>query len=136
MYKIGEYVERPWGSYRVLDVGRNYCKKEIIVQPKQILSLQSHQYRKEHWEVKSGSIDVMVDNNVISLSVGDCVDIPVGVLHCMVNNSTDECVIEEMQVGICKEDDIIRYADNYGRSNIEECINTYNGLKHKIGNSY
>lgn len=136
MYKIGDYVERPWGSYKILDVGKNFCKKEIIVSPGQILSLQSHKYRKEHWEVKSGTITVMVGNEIIILGVGESIDISVGVLHCMANKSNDFCIIEEMQTGICKEDDIIRYADNYGRSNIENCIDIYHQLKNSLSDGY
>jgi mannose-6-phosphate isomerase-like protein (cupin superfamily) len=132
MYEINQYEERPWGSYRVLDVGKNYCKKEIIVQPGKILSLQSHQYRKEHWEVITGSLVVMLNTQKILLETGNTIDIPVGALHCMANLSNDPCIVEELQTGICKEDDIIRYADNYGRSTIEECIHMYNQLKNKL----
>lgn len=132
MYSVGEYVERPWGSYKVLDVGKNFCKKEIIVNPKQLLSLQSHQYRKEHWIVKSGVVTVMVNNVKSVLHVRDCIDISVGSIHCMANETDTVCVVEEMQTGICKEDDIIRYADNYGRSQIEECIHIYNTIKNNL----
>lgn len=132
MYQVGQYEERPWGSYKVLEVGTNYCKKEIIVQPGKILSLQSHNYRKECWIVKYGTLEVMVDTKQMILNEGDSVEISVGVLHCMANLSHIPCVVEELQTGICKEDDIIRYADNYGRTNVEQCIHMYNELKQKL----
>ena len=66
------------------------------------------------------------------LEKGNTIDIPVGTLHCMANVSKEPCIVEELQTGICKEDDIIRYADNYGRSTIEECIHMYNQLKNKL----
>lgn len=132
MYTIGEYVERPWGSYKVIDVGQNYCKKEIIVNPHQLLSLQSHNYRKEQWTVKEGMLIAMLNNNQYVLQTNDIIEIPVGALHCMANTTNIPCVVEETQTGICKEDDIIRYADNYGRTNVEECIGTYNNIKNNI----
>ena len=38
-------VEKPWGSYQVLDEGTCYTVKKIIVNSGGKLSLQSHQHR-------------------------------------------------------------------------------------------
>ena len=44
-------VNKPWGSFEILDNGKNYLVKKISVNPGGILSLQRHKYRSEHWIV-------------------------------------------------------------------------------------
>lgn len=43
-----EIVNRPWGTYEVLDEGPNYKVKKIIVNPGHRTSLQYHEQRQEH----------------------------------------------------------------------------------------
>ena len=52
-------VWRPWGSYESLVVGEQFQVKRLTVQPGQVLSLQLHHYRAEHWVVVSGSAEVI-----------------------------------------------------------------------------
>ena len=49
---------RPWGSFTVLEEGRNYKIKRIEVKPGHRLSLQLHYHRSEHWIVVSGTAKV------------------------------------------------------------------------------
>lgn len=119
-YTVGDSDTRPWGSYTVVAVGQNgdgeeFCEKEIVVNPGHILSLQSHKERKEHWTVRQGTLTVIVDGARLTLQKGQDVRIPKGGLHCMANLGTTPCIVKEMQAGMCREDDITRYMDAYGR---------------------
>lgn len=119
-YTVGDTDTRPWGSYTVVATGMNeggeeYCEKEIVVNPGHVLSLQSHAERKEHWLVRQGVLTVIVDGKRMELKKGEDVRIPKGALHCLANLGTDTCIVKEIQAGICREDDIVRYMDAYGR---------------------
>ena len=115
-YTVGDHDTRPWGSYRVTAVGADFCEKEIIVKPRQILSLQSHDHRAETWTVVRGPLTALVNDQIHTLPTGRSVKIPLGALHCMANMTNEDVVVHERQEGQCRENDIHRYHDAYGRS--------------------
>lgn len=119
-YRIGETDTRPWGMWEVLETGiennEEFCIKKITVNPGGILSLQSHQLRREEWTVLEGILEVTRDKDIITLATGKTIDIPCGAVHRMANRSDKPVVVKEIQRGVCREDDIIRYEDVYGRS--------------------
>lgn len=119
-YRPGETDTRPWGMWQVLETGTDgteeYCIKKITVNPGGILSLQSHNMRRENWTLVSGVLDVTLNDAVITLRPGDTIDIPLGAKHRMANHGTEPAVVREIQRGVCREDDIIRYEDVYGRA--------------------
>ncbi len=143
-YITGDTVHRPWGHYEVINVGidndgKEYCEKLITVNPGQILSLQSHKMRQEIWTVKQGKLEVILNGAHYRLSKGNGVKVPVEVIHCMANNINNEpCIVHERQEGVCREDDIIRYIDSYGRQTqelnykIQANIDLYNRLRKEI----
>ena len=55
MRKRKAVEERPWGTYEVLEDRKLYKLKEIVVNPGQRLSYQSHYKRTEVWTVVSGN---------------------------------------------------------------------------------
>jgi len=119
-YQVGDHDERPWGSYTVTAVGKNdagedMCEKDIHVLPRRILSLQSHEQRREHWQVIAGHLTVILDGTRHELPAGSAIRIPLGAIHCMANLGAETCTVREVQEGICREDDIKRYVDAYGR---------------------
>jgi mannose-6-phosphate isomerase len=120
-YKVGDSDQRPWGHYVVTAVGVNekgeeYCDKEITVLPGQVLSLQSHELRRETWKVLRGTLTVLLDGESIEMIEGEEIHIPEKSIHCMANLSDDrDCVVFERQEGLCREEDIKRYIDAYGR---------------------
>ncbi|MBE6447250.1 MAG: cupin domain-containing protein [Alphaproteobacteria bacterium] len=115
-YKIGECGERPWGSWRVDNVGRGFAEKTIKVNVNGCLSLQSHKYRSEKWMIVSGDAEVTVNDDKSVLHSGDVVEIPVESIHRLKNIGDDVLVVKEIQLGeILDENDIIRYEDLYGR---------------------
>lgn len=115
-HKIHTTVYRPWGYYTVLNQGEGYLTKMICVSKKGQLSLQSHNYRSEHWVVLSGTARVTLDEKIYMLKAGSSIDIPVKVKHSLANPYDEELKIIEVQKGDkLIEEDIIRYKDIYGR---------------------
>ncbi len=103
-------VYRPWGSYETLVMDGRFQVKRIIVNPGAELSLQMHHHRAEHWVVVSGTAEVT--NGAENQSTY----IPVGTMHRLKNPGVIPLVLIEIQSGTyLGEDDIVRFADVYGR---------------------
>jgi len=106
---------RKWGYYRVLHSDGPPLKvKELVVDPGKSLSLQKHNLRSEYWIVSRGTAKVRhgYDINRLSTSVlkeHDEIDIPVNAWHQLINDTTEEVRIVEIQYGTnCIEEDIER----------------------------
>lgn len=114
--RLGRQVFRPWGSYQSLDDGNGFQVKRLTVFPGGVLSLQLHHHRAEHWVVISGRARITRNDDVFELCVGEHTFIPQGTKHRIENPDTDMLRIIEVQVGsYLGEDDIVRFADVYGR---------------------
>ncbi len=108
---------RPWGSYTTLELGDTYQVKRINVNPGARLSLQSHKRRAENWVVVEGEALVTVDDRQIAVKKGESAYIPRQARHRMENKGSEPLVLIEVQNGdYLGEDDIVRYEDDYGRS--------------------
>jgi glycosyltransferase involved in cell wall biosynthesis len=116
--KTARESHRPWGYYQILANKAGYKAKEIVVSPNKRLSLQRHRRRAEHWLIISGHAEVTIDEQVLPLQQGQSIDIPVGVKHRIANPSDiDPLHFVEVQTGdYFGEDDIERFADDYGRA--------------------
>lgn len=109
-------VHRPWGWYDSIDEGGRFKVKRIMVRPGASLSLQMHYHRAEHWVVVSGTAEITNGDMVIVLSENQSTYIPVGQKHRLANPGTIPLEIVEVQSGsYLGEDDIVRFADTYGR---------------------
>jgi mannose-1-phosphate guanylyltransferase / mannose-6-phosphate isomerase len=109
-------VERPWGRYTVLEKGRGYKIKRIVLQPGARLSLQVHRHRSEHWVVVEGIAAVRRGNERIMIRVNESTYIPIGTKHRLENAGEGPLQIIEIQNGrYIEEDDIERFDDDYGR---------------------
>lgn len=118
-YKLGESGDRPWGRWRVDEVGEGFVKKNIIVNVGGCLSLQSHKYRSEQWEIIEGKAEVTIDDHVSVFDAGAVANIPLGAIHRLKNVGSEILVIKETQMGeILDETDIVRYEDIYNRNRI------------------
>ncbi len=116
IHRIHKTVYRPWGYYTILNHGEGYLTKIICVSPRGQLSLQSHNFRSEHWVVLDGQARVTLDNKNFILKPGSSIDIPVKMKHSLGNPYDTELKIIEVQKGDkLDEEDIIRYKDIYGR---------------------
>lgn len=113
-----KYRETPWGCWTVLDDKDNFKVKKIAIKPTQRLSYQKHNHREENWFIVQGQAVVILDDVVYQVKEGDFIHIPFGSKHRIENISSDTILIFiEIQRGsYFGEDDIIRYADDYGRN--------------------
>ncbi len=110
-------VQRPWGSYTVLEEGPGFKVKRVTVNPGGRLSLQMHHQRSEHWVVIAGTPRVTREQEVFDLQVGESTAIPVKTRHRLENPGQETVHIIEVQNGpYLGEDDIVRFKDDYGRT--------------------
>ena len=108
---------RPWGWFESLAMGECFQVKRICVKPGAALSLQSHNYRSEHWVVVEGVAKVTINDQVKFLEAGNSVYVPLGAIHRMENLGAKPMVLIEVQIGTYfGEDDIVRYEDVYARN--------------------
>lgn len=108
---------RPWGSFEVLSAGDRYQVKRLVVLPGAKLSLQSHRHRAEEWTVVNGTAQVTLNQDTTTIAEGGTISVPIEGRHRLANPGTVPLVVIEVQVGsYLGEDDIVRYADEYGRS--------------------
>ena len=64
----------------------------------------------------SGVASVELDDKKYTLEAGEYIEIPLGSVHRLSNNSSKDLVVLEVQCGkILEESDIIRLEDSYGR---------------------
>jgi mannose-1-phosphate guanylyltransferase/mannose-6-phosphate isomerase len=109
-------VERPWGSYTVLEKGQGYKIKRVVLRPKAKLSLQLHRKRSEHWVVITGTAKVTKENETYLVHINESTYIPVNTKHRLENPAETILQIIEVQNGeYLEEDDIERFDDDYGR---------------------
>lgn len=116
-------VYRPWGSFTSLEAGEGYQVKRLTVEPGKRLSLQSHRHRSENWTVVRGRALVTVGEKELLLQKGESAFIPAGAKHRLENPGGELLEVIEVQHGsYLGEDDIIRYEDDFGRT--EACEGT------------
>ncbi len=116
-HKIHRTVNRPWGSYTLLEQGPGFKLKRIVVNPGAALSLQMHHRRSEHWVVIAGTAQVVNGEREFAVQVNESTYIPAGHRHRLANDGREPLVIIEVQTGdYVEEDDIVRFDDVYGRS--------------------
>ena len=112
-----DYEQRPWGEFETLAEGDNFKVKKLTVIPGGHLSLQSHKFREETWVIIQGQAEVIVGDTTAQLLPGSRVGIEVGDIHRLKNSGDEPLIVVEVQYGsYLGEDDITRYADDYGRS--------------------
>ena len=116
-------VYRPWGLYTVLSSGQGFKIKKIVVNPGQILSLQMHYHRSEHWIVISGTAEVTIGASKHSVYENESVFVPQTARHRLENAGIVPLVIIEVQNGsYLGEDDIVRFEDIYGRQDADRAV--------------
>ncbi len=109
-------VHRPWGSYTVLEDAPDCKVKRLVVKPGQILSLQLHHQRSEHWTVVQGTAKIRVGDLETHLKRNQSIYIPMGTVHRLENDTAENIALIEVQCGdYFGEDDIVRLEDRYGR---------------------
>ncbi|WP_207226511.1 mannose-1-phosphate guanylyltransferase/mannose-6-phosphate isomerase [Corticibacter populi] len=115
-YRLHRTVNRPWGTYSVIEEGPRFKIKRIVVKPGASLSLQMHHHRSEHWIVVSGMARVVNGEREFLLDTNESTFIKAGQHHRLSNPGVIDLVMIEVQSGeYLGEDDIVRFDDVYGR---------------------
>lgn len=110
-------AHRPWGTYTVLEESANFKIKRIMVNPGARLSMQMHKHRSEHWVVVSGEATITNGDMEFTLLPNQSTYIPKTHRHRLANMGTEPLNIIEVQCGeYVGEDDIVRFDDQYGRT--------------------
>lgn len=91
--------------------------KRITVKPGEGLSVQMHHHRAEHWVVVAGTAKVTINDDIKLLAENESVYIPLGATHCLENPGKIPLDLIEVRSGsYLDEDDVVRFADEYGRA--------------------
>ncbi len=110
-------VDRPWGSFTILEKGSRYKIKRIMVLPGAKLSLQMHHHRSEHWVVVAGTARVTRSDEIIDIHPNESTFIPMSTRHRLENPGKVPLHVIEVQNGdYLGEDDIVRFDDVYDRT--------------------
>jgi mannose-1-phosphate guanylyltransferase len=118
--KAHRRIYRPWGSYDGITEGERWQVKKIVVNPGASLSLQMHHHRAEHWIVVKGTALVEKDGVEELLGENQSTYIPLGCKHRLSNPGRIPVEMIEVQSGAyLGEDDIRRFEDRYGRSDLK-----------------
>lgn len=91
------YAEKSWGSFRVLDVGKDSMTIKVTLNPGHGMNYHSHQYRDEVWTVVSGEGHIVIDGMRRKVEVGDVVTMKAGSRHMAVADT--ELQMIEVQLG-------------------------------------
>lgn len=109
---------RPWGAFYGWDSGKGWYLKTIYVKPKSRLSLQYHHHRSERWVLVQGDATaITVEKGVekkTPLKVGETFIVPKRMPHRLTSRKGGTLV--EVAVGEFDENDIVRLADDFGRT--------------------
>ena len=110
-------VNKPWGSYQVIDQGENFVVKNIVVKPYGKLSLQSHKHRSEHWVIVEGRAEVTINDKITTLEPNQSTYIQSETKQRLANNYDKNLILIEVWYGEnLDEEDITRYEDIYNRA--------------------
>ena len=116
--KDNKKIYRPWGNFTSIEEGLTWKVKRLEIKPKASISLQMHKQRSEHWIIVSGKAKVEVEDMVKILNKNESTFIPLWSIHRLSNPENIPLILIEVQSGAyVGEDDIIRFEDNYGRTN-------------------
>lgn len=108
-------VARPWGSYEDVHRTREATLKILVVHEGRRMSLQRHQERMEVWRVLQGRGEDQGTTPPTDLLPGATHVVQTGQVHRLANVGTGDLVVVELQLGTCREEDIERLADDFGR---------------------
>ena len=116
--QISQKFDKPWGYYEILSKTPGQQIKKLTIFSGESTSLQTHQFRSEHWIITHGIAKVTVENEMFNLNQNDSIYIPKGSKHRIENFNHENLCLLEIQTGVyLEEDDITRFEDKYARTN-------------------
>lgn len=109
-------LSKPWGTHQVLAEGEGFKVKKLVINPGHETSLQTHKHRGEVWRIEAGQGFAQIEDGVYRMHPRDLYEISSGFQHRLSCVGDIPLEILEVQIGVCDEDDITRFEDNYGRA--------------------
>jgi mannose-6-phosphate isomerase-like protein (cupin superfamily) len=109
---------RPWGWYAVLGEPDHHpiaAVKVLHVEPGGMLSLQTHEQRRERWLPITEGLGAIIGDKRIELLPGHTYEIDIGIPHRLFDIGGSGGSVIETMYGTYDEDDIIRLSDQYNR---------------------
>lgn len=91
------FAEKSWGSFRVLDVGKESMTIKVTLNPGHRMNYHSHERRDEVWTVISGEGWAVVDGEKRAVKTGDVIHMPAGCRHTLIAETPLTAV--EVQTG-------------------------------------
>jgi sialic acid synthase SpsE/mannose-6-phosphate isomerase-like protein (cupin superfamily) len=109
-YKVDVELSHHYGLDKFADYGmtiftivnREYCKKLLIMLPKQFHPEQFHQLKDETFNVLYGDVEITLDGVMNRHGIGDVITVNKGVKHSL--GTVNGCVIEEISSTHYKDD--------------------------------
>lgn len=105
---------RPWGQFERFTLNEISTVKIITVKPKQKLSVQYHNKRREFWRFLDNRAKVTLGKKIFRVKKGDEVVVPKKTVHSVEALSKPVSFLE-IAFGKFDEKDIVRLEDKYGR---------------------
>lgn len=88
-----------WGYRESLQLEENFWVRRVTVYPGCRLNRHKHSARSEHWAIISGEATVFVEGEWYDLEPGHSVQIERGMVHQILNNTSENVVFIETAVG-------------------------------------
>jgi mannose-6-phosphate isomerase-like protein (cupin superfamily) len=107
--------ERPWGWFETLASGQGYLIKRLWLHPSSRISLQRHHHRSEHWLVVEGVGILECAGTRLRAGPGTTLTIPTLAVHRASAGEQGLMIVEVQRGDALSDDDIERFADDYGR---------------------
>lgn len=92
------FAEKSWGTYRVLDMGKESLTVRLTLKPGRGMSCHAHDRRDEVWTVISGSGYAVVDGAEKEVCAGDVLRLPAGCRH-TIRAGSEGLELIEVQLG-------------------------------------
>jgi D-beta-D-heptose 7-phosphate kinase/D-beta-D-heptose 1-phosphate adenosyltransferase len=112
---MGMVDVRPWGYMHTYKQDRHFWLKTINVSPNRRLSLQKHRHRAEFWICIEGTVTAEVNGKKKTLKPGQHMAFKKGAVH-RLSSKTGGTIVEVAYGNDVNEADIIRLADDFGRT--------------------
>ena len=91
------FAEKSWGTYKVIDADEQSLTVKVILNAGHKMNYHSHERRNEVWTVVEGTGRVTLDGEIKNVTVGDIIEIPVGVKHTIL--AVTDLKVIEVQIG-------------------------------------
>ncbi len=100
---------KPYGYYMLLEEGKNFKIRKLLLKPKKHISRQMHHHRTEHWIVLRGTAKVFIDDKEYFFHENESFFVPKSTWHYIENPGIIDLEMLEVQSGeYLEEDDTIR----------------------------